>query len=112
MSGLQVRFRVNWFSYVYQVRGERVNRQPGHLSDRQIQDCAITSPGGGPREIEAHLSQCESCLGRLLRWQLAWLKIPGATGMRPPYAECPAESTLQEVAARLAAPELSSDVLR
>ena len=32
--------------------------------------------------------------------------------MRPPYAECPAESTLQEVAARLAAPELSSDVLR
>ncbi len=90
-----------------------MNRQLGHLSDGQIQECANTSPGGGAQEIEAHLSECEFCLDRLLQWQRTHLKNLESKGMRTePYAECPPESVLQEVAAEMAAPETATHILQ
>ncbi len=87
--------------------------QPGHLSDGQIEDCARTSPGGGPREIEAHLSDCEFCLGRLLQLQRTQLTSLERKGMKPdPYPECPYDTVLQEVAAEIAAPETAIHVLQ
>lgn len=90
-----------------------MNQQSGHLSDHQIRECADTVPGGSPEDVEAHLSQCESCLGRLLEWQRTQLRIGEADAMRPkPYADCPEENTLQEVAAEMASPEISTRVLQ
>jgi len=90
-----------------------MNLQPGHLTDEQLLQCAGTSPGGSPQEIEAHLSECEFCLGRLLQRQLAPLKILGINGMKPePYPACPVESVLQDVAADLAPPKTTNDVLQ
>jgi len=90
-----------------------VNQQSGHLSDQQIRECAGTVPGGSPEDVEAHLSQCESCLERLLEWQRTQLRIGKTDAMRSkPYADCPEESTLQEVAAEMASAETSTRVLQ
>lgn len=90
-----------------------MNQQSGHLSDLEIRECAGTLPGGSSEDVEAHLSQCESCLGRLLEWQRTQFRIGEADAMRPkPYADCPKESALQEVAAEMASPETSTRVLQ
>lgn len=90
-----------------------MNQQSRHLSDLEIRECAGTVPGSSPEDVEAHLSQCESCLGRLLEWQRTQLRIRETDAMRPkPYADCPEESTLREVAAEMASPETSTRVLQ
>jgi len=90
-----------------------VNQRSGHLSDLEIRECAGTLPGGSPEDVEAHLSQCESCLGRLLEWQRTQFRIGEADAMRPkPNAYCPEESALQEVAAEMASSETSTRVLQ
>jgi len=90
-----------------------VNQQSRHLSDLEIRECAGTVPGSSPEDVEAHLSQCESCLGRLLEWQRTQIRIRDVDAMRPkPNPGCHTERELQEVAADMASPETSTRILQ
>jgi tetratricopeptide (TPR) repeat protein len=90
-----------------------LSQQSGHLSEAEIRQCANTSPGGCPQETEAHLSECEYCLERLLRWQSTQLKLLETAGMRhEPYPDCPGEELVREVAAEIAPPEIARSTLQ
>jgi len=84
-----------------------------HLSDAQIEQCANLSPGACPEQIESHLSECEFCLERLLRWQRIQFKRFEMVGMRQELnPECPGDSKIQEVAAGVASPGSNARILK
>src|SRR5229473_1420696 len=84
-----------------------------HLDDAQIEQCAKLSPGTCPRQVELHLSQCEHCLESLLKWQRTHLQHFEVVGMRQePYPECPDDSKIKDVAAGMAHPETSAEILQ
>lgn len=86
---------------------------PEHLSDAQIEQCAKLVPGACPAQMESHLSECESCLQRLLKWQRIQLQHLEVVGMRQePYPECPADSEIKEVAAGMADAEAAAKTLQ
>ena len=86
---------------------------PEHLSDAQIEQCAELAPGACPAQIESHLSECESCLQRLLKWQRIQLQRLEVAGMRQePYPECPDDSSIMEVAAGMAPTEAAAKTLQ
>jgi hypothetical protein len=63
--------------------------------------------------MEAHLSECEFCLERLLKWQRIQLQRFETVGMmQEPYPECPGENEVQEVAAQMATPEATARILQ
>lgn len=84
-----------------------------HLSDAQIEQCSSVSPGSCPEQIESHLSECESCLERLLRWQRIQFKRFEMVGMRQELQpDCPGDSKIQDVAAGVASPDSSAQILQ
>lgn len=90
-----------------------MNQESAHLSDDEIQECANSSPGGCPQLTEVHLSECEFCLGRLLRWQRTLLRRLEIDGMQErPYPGCPDEQVLREVAAEIAPPDIANRTLQ
>lgn len=90
-----------------------MSQNSGHLSDEEIRQCANTGPGGSPHLTEAHLSECQDCLERLLRWQGTQLKHLETVGMRhEPYPDCPAEEILREVAAEVAPAHIARRTLQ
>jgi tetratricopeptide (TPR) repeat protein len=90
-----------------------VSQNSGHLNDEEIRQCANTGPGDSPQLTEAHLSECQDCLERLLRWQGTQLKHLETVGMRQePYPDCPAEEVVREVAAEMAPPHIARRTLQ
>src|SRR5215469_9648028 len=83
----------------------------GHLTDAQIenyvnQDGAASNPEEQRLRLEAHLADCESCVGRVLHAERKHLGLLEGDHMREtPYPGCPSEETLQELAAGIGSPE-------
>jgi CHAT domain-containing protein/tetratricopeptide (TPR) repeat protein len=85
----------------------------GHLDDGEIRGCASAGPGSCPEATEAHLSGCEFCMERFLRWQRAQLQQLETDVMRTqPYPDCPSEELLREVAAEIAPPDIANRTLQ
>ena len=85
----------------------------GHLSDAQLEESASKSPGECSPSVEAHLSECEICLGRLLTSQRTRFSFLESTGMRAEaYPDCPRPEILQETAAESLPPESANPVLK
>ena len=82
-----------------------MNQASSHLTDAQIKDYVQDSFTGPPAErLEAHLTDCESCLDRLLHAERIHLGLLEGNGMKQtPYPGCPPEETLQELAAGICA---------
>src|SRR5262249_31220100 len=84
-----------------------------HLTDVQIedyvnQDATAKDPEAQRLRLEAHLADCESCVGRVLNAERKHLGLLEGEHMREtPYPGCPAEETLQELAAGIGSPELA-----
>lgn len=76
-----------------------------HLTDAQISDYVQDSVTGPvAKQLEAHLTDCESCLDRLLYAERIHLGLLEGNGMkRTPYPGCPPEKALQELAAGICA---------
>jgi len=90
---------------------QTVNQATGHLTDAQIenyvnQDGAASNPEEQRLRFEAHLADCESCVDRVLHAERKHLGLLEGDHMREtPYPGCPAEETLQELAAGIGSPE-------
>ena len=88
-----------------------MKQQPGHLSDAQIEgyvDQDFGHPDAQNTGFEAHLSECEPCLGRVLNAQRTQLGLLQGDAMnRKPYPDCPDEEMLQKLAAGICPPELT-----
>ncbi len=85
-----------------------MNQAAGHLTDAQIRDYVedSTTVPEPQKPLEAHLADCESCLHRLLDAERIHLGLLEGDGMkRTPYPGCPAEETLQELAAGICPPD-------
>jgi hypothetical protein len=90
-----------------------VKQDIGHLSDAQIEESASKSPGEISPSVEAHLSECEVCLDRLLESQRTRFSFLESHGMRTEaYPDCPQPEVLQEIAAEGRTPESSGQVLK
>ena len=88
-----------------------MNQAASHITDAQIRDFLIdsTTDPVAQKWLEAHLADCESCLDRLLQAERIHLGLLGDDGMkRTPYPGCPAEETLQELAAGICAPDTAA----
>jgi hypothetical protein len=89
-----------------------VKEDIGHLSDAQIEASASKAPGECSPSVEAHLSECETCLDRLLTLQRTQFTFLESHGMRTEaYPDCPQPEVLQEIAAELRTPENADPVL-
>lgn len=88
-----------------------MNRATDHLTSAQIEEYVSkghVAAGGAYKGIEAHMEDCEPCLGRVLdahRMHLGLLEGDRMTKTR--YPDCPAESALQELAAGISPPEIA-----
>ena len=90
-----------------------MKQEIGHLSDAQIEESASKSPGEISPSVEAHLSECELCLDRLLTSQRTQFSFLESHGMRTEaYTDCPQPEVLQEIAAESRAPESADPVLK
>lgn len=90
-----------------------MNQDIGHLSDAQIAESASKSPGECSPSVEAHLSECEICLDRLLTSQRTQFNFLESHGMRTEaYSDCPQPEVLQEIAAESRTPESADSVLK
>jgi CHAT domain-containing protein len=91
--------------------GKQVNQAPGHLTDAQIQAHVANSPTdpAAQKWLEAHLADCESCLDRLLDAERIHLGLLEGDGMKQaPHPGCPADKTLQELAAGICAADTAA----
>ena len=85
----------------------------GHLSDAQIEETASKGPGECSPSVEAHLSECDVCLDRLLTSQRTQFAFLESHGMRTEaYPDCPQPEVLQEIAAEARIPESADPVLK
>ena len=85
----------------------------GHLSDAQIEETASKGPGECSPSVEAHLSECDVCLDRLLTSQRTQFTFLESHGMRTEaYPDCPQPEVLQEIAAQAQIPESADPVLK
>ena len=85
----------------------------GHLSDAQIEETASKGPGECSPSVEAHLSECDVCLDRLLTSQRTQFAFLESHGMRTEaYPDCPQPEVLQEIAAQAQIPESADPVLK
>ena len=85
----------------------------GHLIDAQIEESASKAPGECSPSLEAHLSECEICLERLLTSQRKKFNFLESHGMRTEaYPDCPQPEVLQEIAAEFRTPESADPVLK
>lgn len=86
-----------------------MNPATSHLTDAQIEDYVsqdAKNPDPQSLRLEAHLTDCESCLGRVLDAERTRLGLLEGDHMREtPYPGCPSENTLQELAAGIGPPE-------
>lgn len=88
-----------------------MNRATDHLTSAQIEEYVSKGhavAGGAYKGLEAHMEDCEPCLGRVLnahRMHLGLLEGDRMTKTR--YPNCPAESALQELAAGISPPEIA-----
>jgi tetratricopeptide (TPR) repeat protein len=90
-----------------------VTQDIGHLSDAQIEESASKAPGECSPSLEAHLSECEICLDRLLTSQRSKFNFLESHGMRTEaYPDCPQPEVLQEIAAESRTPESADPVLK
>lgn len=90
-----------------------MNQTPGHLTDAQIKACVGSSmdPEEQP-QIDAHIADCESCLMRLLEAERIHLGLlEGRVMKRTPHPDCPAEETLQELAAGIHDPDTAETTI-
>lgn len=81
-----------------------MNPATGHLTDAQIenyvQDANANGPDARRLPVEAHVADCDSCRNRVLDAQRNRLGLLEGDCMREtPYPGCPAEETLQDLAA-------------
>lgn len=82
-----------------------MNPAAGHLTDAQIeryvrQDANAKNPDAQRLQFDAHVADCESCLGRVLDAERVRLGLLEGDRMREtPYPGCPTDETLQELAA-------------
>lgn len=89
-----------------------MNQATDHLTNAQIenyvgQDGTAQNPDAQRLQLEAHLADCESCLGRVLDAERIRLGLLEGDRMREtPYPGCPAEETLQELAAGIGPSEM------
>ena len=89
-----------------------MNQATDHLTNAQIenyvsQEGTAQNPDAQRLQLEAHLADCESCLGRVLDAERIRLGLLEGDRMRKtPYPGCPAEETLQELAAGIAPSEM------
>ena len=89
-----------------------MNPATGHLTDVQIQDFLGQDGNANRPEVqgpglEAHVADCESCRTRVLDAQRSRLGLLEGDRMREtPYPGCPAEETLQDLAAGIAPSEM------
>ena len=89
-----------------------MNPATGHLTDVQIQDFLGQDGNANRPEVqgpglEAHVADCESCRTRVLDAQRIRLGLLEGDRMREtPYPGCPAEETLQDLAAGIAPSEM------
>src|SRR5262249_47357868 len=71
-------------------------------------DATAKDPEAQRLRLEAHLADCESCVGRVLNAERKHLGLLEGEHMREtPYPGCPAEETLQELAAGIGPPEIT-----
>ena len=88
-----------------------MNRATDHLTSAQIEEYVSkghAAADGAYKGLEAHIEDCEPCLGRVLdahRMHLGLLEGDRMTKTR--YPDCPAESALQELAAGISPPEIA-----
>lgn len=82
-----------------------MNQASSHLTDAQIKNYVQDSfTGPAAERLEAHLTDCESCLDRLLHAERIHLGLLEGNGMKQtPYPGCPPEEILQELAAGICA---------
>ncbi|HKD14766.1 MAG TPA: hypothetical protein VKE71_09485, partial [Candidatus Angelobacter sp.] len=72
-----------------------MNQATGHLTDAQIenyvnQGAAASNPEEQRLRLEAHLADCESCVGRVLHAERKHLGLLEGDHMREtPYPGCP-----------------------
>lgn len=89
-----------------------MNQATDHLTNAQIenyvsQDGTAQNPDAQRLQLEAHLADCESCLGRVLDAERIRLGLLEGDRMREtPYPGCPAEEALQELAAGIGPSEM------
>ncbi|HEY6252080.1 MAG TPA: hypothetical protein VI685_19150, partial [Candidatus Angelobacter sp.] len=82
-----------------------MNQATDHLTNAQIenyvsQDGIANNPDAQRLRLEAHIADCEPCLGRVLDAERSRLGLLEGDRMRnTPYPGCPDEETLQELAA-------------
>lgn len=93
-----------------------MNRQSRHLSDREIEEYVSetgsgTSAAANEEEIEAHISNCDSCRKRFLEAEQLQLGIPPHRLPGKRSADCPDEQVLERYAAGLVPPETASEVM-
>lgn len=89
-----------------------MEHQQQHLGDTQIEQCANTTPGACPADLELHLAECEACLQRLLKWQHTQFKSFAMAGMNEErHPECPDESKIIEIAAGMTGPDTADPIL-
>jgi tetratricopeptide (TPR) repeat protein len=87
-----------------------VNQAMDHLTSAQIEDYVakghIKMAGGVFQSLEAHLEDCESCLGRVLHAHRTHLGLLEGDRMnKTRHPGCPEETVLQELAAGISPPE-------
>jgi CHAT domain-containing protein len=89
-----------------------VNRAMDHLTSAQIDEYVLQdhkkAADGQYRGLEAHLVDCEPCLDRVLQAHRMHLGLLEGDRMnKTRYPGCPAETTLQELAAGISPPEIA-----
>ena len=87
-----------------------MNQATSHLTDSEIETCVSQDAAKNPDQqrlrLEAHLTDCESCLERVLHAERNRLGLLEGDRMKEtPYPGCPPEETLQELAAGIAPPD-------
>jgi CHAT domain-containing protein len=94
-----------------------MNRPLDHLTDALID--RYTKQGSGTATdtqdagLEAHLSDCGSCLDRMLQAQRVHYGFLEAEPVnRAPYPDCPEEQVLQQLAAGISSPEAASQAIQ
>lgn len=93
-----------------------MKQQLEHLTNAQIEDY-LSEVEEHPsvltlRALESHLAQCDACRLRVLERARTHLGLKSSHVNVLPYAECPPESTLQELAAGIAAPASAGPALQ
>lgn len=90
-----------------------MNQPSGHITDAQIENCVMGTPTSPDAQklLDGHVADCESCLGRLLEAERIHLGLLEGDAMKgTPYPGCPAEGTLQELAAGICAPDTAERI--